>query len=68
MTTVTTTATAPSKGALSAREAADYLGVSPKTLENWRARGEGPAYVRLGARVVYRPADLDKFLAKHLVR
>jgi len=32
------------------------------TLRNWRHLGRGPAYCRLGRRIVYRQEDLDKFL------
>jgi hypothetical protein len=50
--------------------AAAYIGVSRKTLSNWRALGEGPPYVRLGkpgGRVVYRVADLDRYLADRVI-
>lgn len=48
---------------LSAREAAQYLGVSVSTLKNWRAKKVGPRWVMRGARLVaYKPADLDGFL------
>lgn len=43
-------------------EAADYLGLSPRTLEKWRTQGRGPRYSRPGRRVVYRVADLDAYL------
>lgn len=42
---------------------AAVLGMSPGTLVNWRASGEGPPFVRLGARRVrYRRADLERWL------
>jgi hypothetical protein len=41
-------------------------GVSPRTLERWRWRGEGPAYVKLGGRVVYRLEDIEAFEAAQL--
>lgn len=45
-------------------EAADYLGLKgPQTMRNWRHLGRGPAYCRLGRRIVYRQEDLDQFLA-----
>lgn len=34
-------------------EAAEYLGISPRTLERWRHQSMGPAYVRIGRRVMY---------------
>ncbi len=38
--------------------AADFLGVSPATLEKWRVTGEGPPFLKLGARVLYAVDDL----------
>lgn len=47
---------------LSEREASAYLGpVSVRTLQDWRVRGTGPAYTKLGRRVAYAVADLDAF-------
>jgi predicted DNA-binding transcriptional regulator AlpA len=53
---------------LSQREAALRLGLSPRTLERNRASGDGPAFVKLGARVLYRAADLDEWIASHVVQ
>ncbi|MGH9640588.1 MAG: helix-turn-helix transcriptional regulator [Bryobacteraceae bacterium] len=45
-------------------EVAALLGASLQTIRNWRWRGEGPRYVKLGGRMVrYRPADLAAFIA-----
>ncbi len=54
--------------ALNTRDAASYLGVSSSFLEKAR-RGvcSGPAYARLGKRVVYPVAELDRFLNNNLV-
>ena len=52
---------------LSTRDAAAYLALSPRTLEKWRTRGVGPAYSRIGRRVVYRLDDLDKLVAAGVV-
>ncbi|MFN7308646.1 MAG: helix-turn-helix transcriptional regulator [Acetobacteraceae bacterium] len=50
--------------ALSRREAARHLGVSPRTLDRLVAAGDGPAYVRAGARrMVFRLNDLDAWQA-----
>lgn len=46
---------------LRTREAAEYLGLSPGTLEVWRCKGRGPRYSKLGKVVVYDPTDLDAF-------
>lgn len=56
----------PTGPALSAADAAAYLGgLSTQTMANWRSAGKGPRFVRLGARIVYRVADLDAYLEKH---
>jgi excisionase family DNA binding protein len=44
------------------REAAEYLGCSPKTLQNWRSSGKGPRFVRIGGKIAYDFADLDAFI------
>jgi predicted site-specific integrase-resolvase len=35
--------------------------ISPRTLERWRWRGEGPAFTKIGGRVVYRIADVQAY-------
>lgn len=42
---------------LSARDAAALVNLSEKTLANMRSQQRGPAYIKLGGRVLY-PADL----------
>ena len=32
--------------------------ISPKTLANWRAKGEGPKWSKVGGRVVYALPDV----------
>ncbi|WP_327475291.1 helix-turn-helix domain-containing protein [Frateuria sp.] len=44
--------------------AAEYLGVSPRTLEDWRAKKMGPNYVRVGHKVRYEPSELEAFISK----
>ncbi len=41
------------------REAAERLGLSPRTLDTYRCTGAGPWYCRLGGCVRYRVKDLD---------
>ena len=43
------------------RELAARWRISPRTLERWRWTGEGPHFVKLGGRVVYRLADVTAF-------
>ena len=40
--------------------AAKQLGaLSPRTLEKWRVKGEGPAFRKFGRKVVYSERDLE---------
>jgi len=43
-------------------EAAQYIGISKTTLPRWRWAGCGPAYLKIGKRILYRLEDLDAFL------
>ncbi|MGU3493670.1 helix-turn-helix transcriptional regulator [Xanthobacteraceae bacterium A53D] len=43
-------------------QAAAYVGLSKSTMDKHRHYGTGPAYLKLGAAVVYRRADLDAWL------
>lgn len=49
---------------LTVKEVADYLRVTPSALYVQRHRGEEPGAlgIRVGKRILYRPADLDRFL------
>jgi hypothetical protein len=40
--------------------------LSPRTLERWRYRGTGPQYLKVGARILYRVADIEAFEAEQL--
>lgn len=43
-------------------EAAEWLTVSVGSLRAWRGHLTGPRFVRIGAQVRYRPADLDAYI------
>ena len=52
---------------MSTEETAGYIteaGVrtSARTLETWRRKGTGPAFVRIGGRVRYRPSAVRQWL------
>jgi hypothetical protein len=47
---------------LSAKQAAEYLGLEHGNLAKRRCYGGGPAFVRLGRRIVYDIADLNKWM------
>lgn len=56
--------TSPKAGALSSADAARYLGMSPKTLQNRRSLGLAPRHGNHpGGGVYYRVADLDAYLS-----
>jgi hypothetical protein len=40
--------------------------VSPRTLERWRWLGQGPSYLKVGGRVLYRLEDVEAFEAGSL--
>ena len=42
-------------------ELAQRWRISPRTLERWRWLGEGPQYLKIGGRVVYRLEDVEAF-------
>lgn len=44
---------------LRTKEAAEFLSLSARTLEKHRTYGTGPAYRKLGGRVVYSVEDLE---------
>ena len=46
---------------LNQADLAARLNVSPRTLERWRWTGEGPAFLKIGGRVVYRLEDVEAF-------
>jgi hypothetical protein len=53
---------------LTQSETAELLRLSERTLERWRVVGGGPVFCKLGKRVLYRHADLEKWISSHAVR
>ena len=49
------------------KTAAEMLGMSVGTLQNWRCNSEGPTYLKLGGAVRYRPEDLEAYVEENLV-
>jgi predicted DNA-binding transcriptional regulator AlpA len=47
---------------LNEHEAAAPLGVSVRTLQNWRLRGGGPPYQKLGSAVRYSTSKLHEWI------
>jgi hypothetical protein len=50
-------------GRLDTRNAAKYLGLSPKTLAMMRCQGDGPSFIKRG-RIFYYKADLDRWIGQ----
>ncbi len=49
--------------AVSEAEAAEILGLRPRTLQDWRFRGVGPRWLSYSSKAVrYRLADLEAFM------
>jgi len=42
--------------------AAGLLGIAPGTLENMRYANEGPRYARIGRKIVYPVAEIQRYL------
>jgi len=40
---------------------------SKSRLQKWRSAGRGPAYLKIGSRILYRLADIEEFEQKQLV-
>ena len=51
---------------LNSQQAAELMGISEKTLANWRVSGAGPRFVKVGGRVAYRNFDLESFVSANL--
>jgi predicted site-specific integrase-resolvase len=50
------------KRRLDSSEAADFLGVLPATLANWRYAGRSPAFYRVGGKIIYDLKELEQWL------
>lgn len=42
--------------------------LSPRTLERWRWLGQGPSFLKVGGRILYRIEDILSFEARGLHR
>jgi predicted DNA-binding transcriptional regulator AlpA len=50
---------------LTTPQAAAFVGLGVSSLEKLRVTGGGPAFLKIGRRVVYDAIDLEQWLAKH---
>lgn len=53
---------APSTPLLTPEQAGEYLRTHPRTLANWRVKGDGPSFCRIGRRPFYRLEELNAFI------
>jgi predicted DNA-binding transcriptional regulator AlpA len=49
---------------LNVAELAIYLGVARHSLYEWRVKGTGPPWFRLGKKIKYRPEDVEDWIAE----
>ncbi len=49
-------------------EAAEYVKLSPATMERRRRLSLPPVYAKVGRRVIYDVVDLDNFIEAHKVK
>jgi len=52
----------PDSNLFDTKAAADYIGHSAGTLQNWRVAGEGPVFIKPRKKVFYRKKDLEAWL------
>lgn len=54
-------------GYLRTADAARLIGITPGTLRNWRSDGrrDQPAFIRIGAMVLYRREEVERFAARY---
>ena len=51
---------------LNQTEVALRWNISPRTLERWRWSGEGPCFIKIGGRVLYRLKDIEAYEREQL--
>ena len=48
---------------LTPQQAADVIGISKSTLAKLRLKGDGPKYLKIGKTILYRPPDIEEWMA-----
>ncbi|BBX33609.1 phage transcriptional regulator, AlpA [Mycolicibacterium mageritense DSM 44476 = CIP 104973] len=49
---------------ITTKDVADMAGVTERTVQQWRARGTGPTFTRIGATyVVYDRSEVERWIA-----
>ena len=52
----------PPKAVMTETQAAEYLQLSPRTLQSWRVSGDGPRFFKAGRNVRYRLTELESWI------
>lgn len=58
---------APNSQFIDERQLCAELGISSVTATKWRARAEGPPFIKIGRLVRYRRSDIDAWLVSRTV-
>jgi excisionase family DNA binding protein len=58
--------TVPDSPLFNVDEAASYLRCSASYLNKLRSTGGGPPFFKMGAKVLYRRTDLDRYIEKRI--
>ena len=51
---------------LTTKETADRLRVRVTTLANWRVRGDGPRFIKMGRKVLYPVVEIEAYEKRQL--
>ena len=54
----------PAPALLNEQQAAKMLNLNVASVRNWRLRGGGPKFIKVGRLVRYRPADIEDWIEK----
>lgn len=61
------TDTAAKENYLNTEQTAKLIGIRKRTLDRWRFVGQGPVFLKLGGRVLYRESDVHAWAASKAV-
>jgi excisionase family DNA binding protein len=50
---------------MTVQEVAERVRSTPGAVYQWRSRGEGPQAIRMGKRLLFRPADVEAWISAH---
>lgn len=52
---------------MTAKQAADLIGITDTCLRLWRKKETGPRYYKVGFRIIYCRSDIDEWMAQNRV-